>query len=68
MFAIMIWTGLLGGGAYVNTLYIIRSTDALPQKYKEAGVMATTMFNDFGILTASVFSLVLELTLYKNAE
>ena len=66
MFAIMIWTGLLGGGAYVNVLYLIRTSDKLPRRYRELGVMVCTVFNDFGILTAAIFSQVVEATLYRN--
>ena len=66
MFAVMIWTGLLGGGAYVNVLYCIWTTDSLPWKYRELGVMICTVFNDLGILTASITSLILEQTLYAD--
>jgi hypothetical protein len=68
MFAVMIWTGLLGGGAYVNALYMIRTSEILPRKYRELGGMVCTVFNDVGILTASITSLILEQTLYSDVK
>ena len=66
MFVVQVWTGLMGGAAYVNVLYQIRNSDKLPTRYKELGVMVCTIFNDFSIFTASVVSLILTNTEFKG--
>ena len=54
------WVGLMGGASYVNGFYVIRSTDKLRTKYKELAAMTCSMFDDTGVLSAAIFSLILE--------
>ena len=56
----------MGGASYVNVLYIIRTSDKLPAKYKEMGIMTCTMFNDLGVLSASFFSLLMTSVVYSR--
>jgi hypothetical protein len=64
----MFWTGLMGGGAFVNIVYMIRKSKRLPLHYKELGVMVTTVFDGVGIFLATLFSLLLENTQFKDIK
>jgi len=60
-----IWVGFMGGGSYVNVLHGIRELKTLTDQEKESAMSLTFMFNDSGILVASIFSIVLGLSILK---
>jgi hypothetical protein len=66
MFVIMIWVGLMGGGSYVNVMYQMLENPLLDRNEKELALTLTTVFDDIGILSASILSLVLDNTAFKN--
>lgn len=51
-----IWIGLMGGGSYVNVMHNLLELPSLKQTEKEGAVVLSLMFNDVGILTASIFT------------
>ena len=55
----------MGGGSYVNVLHGIRELKTLTDQEKESAMSLTFMFNDSGILVASIFSIVLGLSILK---
>lgn len=55
IFAIVLWEGLLGGGAYVNTFYKI-SKDIHPAR-REFSLALTSMSDSVGIALAGVFAI-----------
>lgn len=57
-FGLMVWVGLMGGGAYVNVMYQILESPDLAKNEKELALTVTTVCNDLGILTASILSLI----------
>ncbi len=67
LFAMMIWVGCMGGCSYVNVIVKIQRAENLMRTEKELAIMILMMFNDFGILLASVFALILNLTVFKSA-
>ena len=52
----------MGGGSYVNVLHRLRELDTLSQEERESAMSLALMFNDAGILVATIFSLILGLT------
>lgn len=66
MFAWMVFIGLMGGCSYVNVMYLIIHSNRLKKNQKELSVMLCSIFNDFGILSASIFALILSNTLFKD--
>lgn len=60
----MVFVGLLGGASYVNVIYLVRSSALLDKTEKELAMTILTIFNDIGILLASVTALILNLTVY----
>jgi hypothetical protein len=58
-----VWVGLMGGGSYVNVLHGIRELKTLSLEERESAMSLALMFNDLGILCATIFSLILGLTL-----
>uniref|UniRef100_A0A7S3KTF3 Battenin n=1 Tax=Euplotes crassus TaxID=5936 RepID=A0A7S3KTF3_EUPCR len=66
MFGWMIFVGLMGGTSYVNVMYQILNSDKLKKTEKELAVITTCIFDDMGILLASLFSLTLSNTLFKH--
>ena len=66
LFVLMVWTGLMGGGSYVNVMYQILESPNLPKNEKELALTLTTICNDIGILTASLVSLLLANTAFKS--
>ena len=54
-----IWVGFMGGGSYVNVLNGILDLKTLDRTEKEMALSLSLLFNDTGILIASVLSLVL---------
>jgi len=65
---IFIWTGLMGGGSYVNCIHGLVSTDMLKKNEREGAISISLMMNDVGILGASILSLVLANTVFKIDE
>ena len=61
----MVWVGLMGGGSYVNVMYNILESDELGKTEKELSMIITTIFNDIGILSSSLVSLLLTNTAFK---
>lgn len=57
---LFVWVGLNGGGAYVNILHMMLQKEDLASNEKEVAVNLTLMFNDSGILLASIVSLILD--------
>ena len=55
--------GLMGGGSYVNVLNAILDLKSLDVTEKEMALSLSLLFNDIGILLASVLSLVLASTI-----
>ncbi|XP_015608291.1 battenin isoform X3 [Cephus cinctus] len=55
VFAIVLWEGLLGGGAYVNTFY--KMSKEVPQEEREFSLGMTTMADSLGIALAGWLSM-----------
>jgi hypothetical protein len=68
LFVIMIWVGCMGGTSYVNVIYKIQRSPKLKRTEKELAVMILMVFNDVGILSASILALVLSLTVFKQTN
>ena len=62
----MTWVGLMGGSSYVNVMYSILESPKLAKNDKELALTLTTVCNDFGILSASLLSLLLANTAFKT--
>ena len=62
----MIFVGLMGGSSYVNVMYSILENPKLEKNEKELALTLTTVCNDMGVLTASLLSLLLDNTCFKN--
>lgn len=52
VFAIVLWEGLLGGGAYVNTFY--RMSNELPKSRQNFGLGVVPVSDSFGIALAGI--------------
>ena len=65
LFVLMVWVGCMGGTSYVNVIYKIQRSTKLKRTEKELAVMILMVFNDVGILSASILALVLSLTVFK---
>lgn len=55
IFAVVLWEGLLGGGAYVNTFY--KMTKEIPSKRKQFALGVVTLSDSVGIALAGVFAI-----------
>ena len=66
MYAIMVWTGLMGGASYVNAMYLVLEHKELQKKEKELALTLTGALYDLGILLASITSLILINTAFKH--
>ena len=53
-------TGLMGGACYVNVVTCLLGLDDLEQSEKESALSLSLIFNDLGILAASVASIMLD--------
>ena len=62
---IYIWCGIVGGALYVNILHNILELETLNKSEKEIAISLCLMFNDIGILFASVTSLLLDNFYFK---
>ena len=68
-FAEMIFVGLMGGASFVNVIFLLKNTPRLLKTEKELAMNLIGMFDDMGILLASISALVLTLTAFaKYAE
>ena len=65
MCPLLLWVGLMGGGSYVNVLNCILELETLDKTEKEMALSLSLLFNDSGILLASVFSLILSANIFK---
>lgn len=61
---IYLWVGFMGGGSYVNVLHGLLEQEDLASYEKESAISLSLMFNDSGILLASIASLVLDNTFF----
>ena len=66
LWVIMIFVGLMGGASYVNVVYRIRNSDRLDRNEKELTMVMSTVFNDIGMLAASITALILTTTVYPK--
>lgn len=53
----MVIVGLMGGSAYVGCFYFLMNNDKIAPNLKELCINIGTVFNDSGILTASLLVL-----------
>jgi len=66
LFPLMIFVGLMGGASYVNVMYQMLESPKLSRNERELAVTVTSMCTDAAILTASVTSLILDNTAFKE--
>ena len=57
---VFLFVGIMGGGSYVNVLHNLIDMPTLKQSEKESAVSLSLIFNDTGILLASIVSIVLD--------
>jgi CLN3 protein. len=50
----------MGGLAYVNTGYLILNSKIIPKEHKEACMNLSLCLNNFGVLIAACFCLILD--------
>jgi hypothetical protein len=63
---IFIWTGLMGGGSYVNVMKNLLDLETLNGKEeRDVALVLSLMFNDCGVLLAALFTLVVDNTIFK---
>lgn len=68
VFAHIAVVGMMGGMLYVNVLYNIISSKTLDFNDKELAMILCTIFDDLGILMASIFSLILDNTIFHEFQ
>jgi len=66
LFGVMIWVGLMGGTTYVNVMYQVLETPKLERTEKELALTIMTIFEDVGVLLASLLSLLLDNTVFHH--
>ena len=57
---------MMGGTLYVNVLYSIVTSKTLDYNDKELAMITCAIFDDFGILSASILSLILDNTVFSE--
>lgn len=62
---VFIWVGLMGGASYVNVMHGILELDSLEKTEREAALVLSLTFNDSGVLSAAIFSLIIDNTMFK---
>jgi hypothetical protein len=67
-FAHIALVGMMGGTLYVNVLYSIVSSKSLDFNDKELAMIMCTIFDDLGILSASIVSLILNNTIFHKYQ
>ncbi|MCQ2820914.1 MAG: battenin family protein [archaeon] len=65
-FIILVETGLMGGSSYVGCLYYLMNTDTIEPKLRELCLNIGTIFNDLGIVLASVTTLIVDNTIMNK--
>lgn len=65
---LFIWIGLMGGGSYVNVYHIILESKTLRPNEKESVMIISQMFNDIGVLSSAIFTLVIDNTLFSTKK
>ena len=64
--ALLVIVGLFGGAAYVGCFYFVLNSEEIDEEIKELCVNIGTIFNDCGIMLASLTVLLLDNTIMKN--
>jgi battenin len=62
----MVFVGLLGGASYVNIFYNLLNDDEYPEEDRELIINMAALMINFGIIMASVFTLVMDATFLFN--
>jgi len=62
----MIWVGFMGGAAYVNVMHNLLELPSLKKEEREVALVLSLVSNDFGVLLSSIFTQVIDLTLFKD--
>ena len=66
LFILQTIVGLFGGASYVGCFYFLLESESIEGQLRELCVNIATMFNDWGILSASISVLILDNTIMKN--
>ena len=61
----IVFVGLMGGGSYVNCFYFLLEDKQIEPVFRELSVNIATIFNDIGILSASLTTLIFSNTFLK---
>jgi hypothetical protein len=61
----LIFVGLMGGASYVNGLHELLELQSLEKDEKESAMSLCMIFNDLGILTATILSILLSNTVLR---
>eukprot|EP01016_Furgasonia_blochmanni_P036686 TRINITY_DN4216_c0_g1_i13.p1 TRINITY_DN4216_c0_g1~~TRINITY_DN4216_c0_g1_i13.p1 ORF type:complete len:485 (+),score=80.60 TRINITY_DN4216_c0_g1_i13:90-1457(+) len=64
-FALMFWTGLVGGGYFVNAMFQIMGQQNIPADLKELCVNLCSITNDVGIFCAALTTIFFDNTILK---
>lgn len=65
-FPLMVFVGLLGGAMYVNVFALMVDDASIPKEDKEFGINVVGIWNNVGIMSSSVFDLIMDATWMKN--
>lgn len=63
---LFVWIGLMGGASYVNVMHNLLELETLKKSEREGALTLSLIFNDIGILSSAIFSLVMDQTLFKS--
>ena len=58
----------MGGAAYVNVMHNLLKLETLKKTEKEAAIVLSLVFNDTGVLMASIFTIIMDNTLFKSSK
>jgi hypothetical protein len=58
----------MGGASYVNVIYAIRQSTVLDNNEKELALNMLAIFNDVGVLMASLTALLLTSVIFKQTD
>ena len=56
----------MGGGSYVNVMHNLLESETLKPNEKEASIALSLVFNDIGILSSAIFTIVMDNTVFKE--
>jgi battenin len=62
-YILFIFCGLMGGASYVGCYYFLLNSSVIESDIKELCINVASMFNDFGVLLASISVLILDNTI-----